>query len=128
IRKGLHSRKTKIVGKRGRFPKRQLFLALNDSKRIFGSHFGCPVTARWSVGKRKQPTDTLILEYLVDYGICRFSIPQAIGQKKRRKASLSANQKYEILLAAESELGNDTEVVRDLLKLIDVKARLRCLI
>jgi hypothetical protein len=128
VRKGLHKRKTKIVGKRGRFPKRQLFLALNDSMGIFRSHFRCRVTSRWSVGKRKQPRDTLVLEYLVDYGICRFSIPQAIRQEKPGRATLKPNEKYEILLAVESELGNDAEVARDLLKLLDVKARLRCLV
>src|SRR5260370_25501771 len=128
VRKGLHKRKTKIVGRPGRFPKRQLFLALNDSMRIFRSHFRCPVTSRWSVGKRKEPSDTLILEYLVDYGICRFSIPQAIRQEKPGRAALKSNQKYEMLLAVESELGDDAEVARDLLKLLDVKARLRCLV
>ena len=129
IRLGLNRRKTKIIGHVGRFPKRQLFLALNDTRKLFESHFRCPVTSRWSVGRKKAvPQKTLVLEYLVDYGICRFSIPQAIRQKRQGRRDLRPNQSYEILLAAESELGNDNEVARDLLKLLDVRSRIRCLI
>jgi len=43
-------------------------------------------------------------------------------------AELKPNERYEILLAVESELGDDTEVARDLLKLLDVKSRVRCLV
>ena|SRR5437016_762185 len=128
LQRGLIKRRAEINACDGRFPKRQLFLALNGCKPLLSETFGSPVTSRWSVAKRKTPSDTLILEYLVDYGICRYSIPQAIRQPKRGPAELNSEQKYEILLAAESELGNDVEVARDFLKLLDVKSQLKCLI
>ena len=128
LQRGLIKRRAEINACDGRFPKRQLFLALNGCKRLLSETFGSPVTSRWSVAKRKTPSDILILEYLVDYGISRYSIPQAIRQPKRGSAELNSEQKYEILLAAESELGNDVEVARDFLKLLDVKSQLKCLI
>ena len=64
----------------------------------------------------------------MDYGICRHSIPQAIRQPKEKLPELTENQKYRMLVAVESELGNDTEVARDFLKLLDVKAVVKCLI
>jgi hypothetical protein len=128
IRNELRCRASTIRASSGRFPKRQLFLALNKARRVFELEVGGPVTSRWSVGNREKLRKTLVLEYLLDYGICRFSIPQAIRQQKAGFRELEPNEKYEILLAVESELGDDSEVVRDLLKLLDVKTRLRCLV
>lgn len=124
----LYKRRLKIMGVSGRFPKRQLFLALNECKPILEQKFGEPVTSRWSVGKKKKPRETKILEYLVDYGICRYSIPQAIRQHKSDKPELQDGQFYEILLSVESELGDDDEVLRDFLKLLDIKSRIKCLV
>src|SRR6266496_1179461 len=124
----LHKRRAMINACSGRFPKKQLFLALNKCKPVLERRFGGPVTSRWSVGKKEKPPEALILEYLVDYGICRYSIPQAIRQPKQSKPELQAGQYYEILLAVESELGDDHEVTRDFLKLLDVKSRIKCLV
>ena len=130
LREQLCKRRSDIVVCKGRFPKRQLFLALNECRSIFAERFGGPVTSRWSVGKKWKPRKTKILEYLVDYGICRYSIPQAIRQRKqdKPKPELQEAQFYEILLGVESELGNDDEVLRDFLKLLDIKSRIKCLV
>jgi hypothetical protein len=124
----LQKRKSKIVGQAGRFPKRQLFIALNGCKNIFEEEFGSPVTSRWSVGKKPTAQEIKILEYLVDYSLCRFSIPQAIRQPKPGKNELQEGQNYEMLLAVESELGDEPEVMRDFLKLLDIKSRIKCLV
>lgn len=142
FRSGLERRRSAVNAATGRFPKRQIFLAFNDCKPWLSDHFGCPVTSRWSVGRSASPndvaaecgdahsngSDTLVIEYLVDYGICRHSIPQAIRQPKEKLPDLAQDQKYRMLLAVESELGDDTEVARDFLKLLDVKAVVKCLI
>lgn len=130
LRAELYKRHPKIIGQSGRFPKRQLFLAFNECKPILEEKFGGPVTSRWSVGKKWKPKETKILEYLVDYGICRYSIPEAIRQHKadKPKPELQDTQFYEILLGVESELGNDDEVLRDFLKLLDIKSRIKCLV
>lgn len=142
LRSGLERQKSKINEAPGRFPKRQIFLALNDCRSLFQKRYECEVTSRWSVGKKEGElaegcedsgyasgaNDTLILEYLVDYGICRHSIPQAIRQPKNRFQELTEGQKYRMLLAVESEMGTDDEVARDFLKLLDVKAPVKCLI
>jgi|ERR1017187_973078 hypothetical protein len=124
----LHRRKSAIIGLTGRFPKRQLFLSFNTCKTILEEAFGGPVTSRWAAGRKFTAQETKILEYLVDYSICRFSIPQAIRQPKRNTAELQEGQSYEMLLAVESELGNDHEVMRDFLKLLDIKSRVKCLV
>jgi hypothetical protein len=111
----------------GRFPKKELFLTLNGCKEFFATKYGCEVRSRWSVGKSDEPRDTEIIEFLVDYSISRFSIPQAIRQPKPKLTELVGEQKYGMLLAVESELGDETEVARDFLKLLDVKAPVKLL-
>jgi hypothetical protein len=124
----LQKQKARIIGQAGRFPKRQLFIAFNGCKNIFEEEFGSPVTSRWSVGKKSSAQETKILEYMVDYSICRFSIPQGIRQPKTGKDELQEGQNYEMLLAVESELGDEHEVMRDFLKLLDIKSRIKCLV
>lgn len=127
----LEKRRPEIAVATGRFPKQHIFLALNDCKELFRQTYNCPVTSRWSVGEgvgdSRRP-DTQVLEYLVDYGICRHSIPQALRQPKIGLQELGADEKYRMLLAVESEMGDDTEVARDFLKLLDVKAPVKFLI
>ena len=124
----LYKRKSAIIGNAGRFPKRQLFLSLNGCKKILEEEFGGPVASRWSVGKKPTAQVRKTLEYLVDYSISRFSIPQAIRQPKLGKSELQEGQNYEMLLAVESELGDNHEVMRDFLKLLDIKSRIKCLV
>lgn len=111
----------------GRFPKRQLFIALNKCKAVFPEFEKTKLKARWSVGK-KHDTATQIIEYLVDYSISTFSIPQTIKQLKEAQKKLRASDSFELLLTVESELGNDDEVARDFLKLLDVKSKMRLLV
>ena len=61
----------------------------------------------------------------MDFSFSRFSIPQAIGD---HRAEQIQNGKFELVFAAESELGTPDEVCRDLLKLLDVRSSIRCLL
>ena len=79
---------------------------------------GCPPVDR----KGKRPRK--VLGYLWDLSFSRFAIPQAIEQE----IPISPPGKYEILLVIESELGSAHEICRDLLKLLDARAKIRCLI
>ena len=67
-----------------------------------------------------------MLEYLVDFSFSVLPIPLAIGQRQR--AGIPDSVKYEMLLAAESEMGSENEVARDFLKLLDVRARVKILV
>lgn len=66
-----------------------------------------------------------VLEYLLDFSVSRFAIPQAIEDPS---AQPIAGGQFELLLVAESELGTQTEVCRDQLKLLDARAQIRCLV
>jgi hypothetical protein len=66
-----------------------------------------------------------VLEYLWDFSLSRYAIPQAIGDPN---ATPIANGKYELLFVAESELGTANEICRDLLKLLEARTSVRCLI
>jgi hypothetical protein len=79
---------------------------------------GCPPVVK----KGKKPRK--VLGYLWDFSFSRFAIPQAIEQD----GTVSPPNKYEILLVVESELGTCHEICRDLLKLLEARAAIRCLI
>ena len=128
FRMDLEGRRPRINQAPGRFPKREVFLALAACKCVLTERFSCPVRSRWSVGILSTPSDTDVIEYMVDYSISRLSIPQAIRQSKEKLPELVGDQKYGMLLAVESELGNDVEVARDFLKLLDFKAPIKWLI
>lgn len=96
-------------------------------------HFGEPVLCRYS-GCPEGPANSYshmpskafkVLEYLWDFSLSRYAIPQAIGDPN---ATPIANGKYELLFVAESELGTANEICRDLLKLLEARTSVRCLI
>ena len=62
-------------------------------------------------------------EFMLDFSITMGAIPVVIGQVTEPR--LPSDEKYEILLGVESEMGSRNEVLRDLLKLLDVKARVK---
>jgi len=128
FRSEIAKRRSLILREEGRFPKRQIFIALNGCKQLFADKTVASPKSRWSVGKKQKPRDVLVLEYLLDYSISNFSIPQAIDQKKKNERRLSGDQNYHLLLTVESEFGNNDEVARDFLKLLDVRSAFRCLI
>lgn len=81
---------------------------------------GCPPVANGKAGGRPLK----VLEYLWDFSFSRFDIPRAIEQY----GTLPAGQQYELLFVAESELGSSHEVCRDLLKLLEARSRIKCLV
>lgn len=117
--------------KRGRRPNtKKICEALESSKKVIDQRFGGPVMHRYrgrapnlqpSYSSKPQKS----LEYLWDFSFSRFAIPQAIEKSGTAKIT---NNKYELLLVAESELGTADEVCRDLLKLLEARCRVRCLI
>ena len=94
---------------------------------VLKGQFGGPVKCRYAgcpdvVKKGKKPRK--VLGYLWDFSFSRFAIPQAIEQD----GTVTPPNKYEILLVVESELGTSHEICRDLLKLLEARAAIRCLI
>ena len=78
---------------------------------------GCPPVEK---GKKRRK----VLGYLWDFSFSRYDIPAAIEQD----GPVALSGKYELLLVVESELGTSHEICRDLLKLIEARAAIRCLI
>lgn len=85
---------------------------------------GCNVEAKRFVGVDGRHFRSI--EYLWDYSISRFGIPQAIEQNNAHPIPLGEH--YELLFVAESELGDAAEVCRDLLKLLEARTQVRCLV
>lgn len=104
--------------------------ALQSTRGLFEERFGGPIRfrcARRNAGNLEQcEMDGIdVLEYLIDFSFSRFSIPQAIGDQNAQNIQ---NISYQMVFAAESELGTRKEVCRDLLKLLDVRSFVRCLL
>ena len=66
-----------------------------------------------------------VIEFLWDFSFSRYLIPEVIEQKGYEKI---VGGKFMLLFVAESELGTPTEICRDLLKLMEARAPIRCLI
>ena len=66
-----------------------------------------------------------MLEYLWDFSFSRFAIPQAIEVPK---AKAMTDGKFELLFVAESEMGTKDEICRDLLKVLEARTTIRCLV
>lgn len=105
-----------------------IYEALKAARPALLSEFGGPVKCRYAgcppVANRDCPRPLKVLEYLWDFSFSRFDIPSAIEQCGR----VPHGSKYELLFVAESELGTAHEICRDLLKLIDARAAIRCLV
>lgn len=114
-----------------RIPSSMIFRALRSIRELLQDYYGGPLKCRFSGYNEEDkvscsdPTPFRVLEYLVDFSFSRLSIPQAIGDPR---AEPPGDTKFELLFAAESELGTDNEVCRDLLKLLDTQSRIRCLL
>lgn len=111
-----------------------IYGALNKNVRpVIKRHFGGPVRCRYS-GCPEGPTESYskapskvfkVMEYLWDFSLSRYAIPQAIHDPQ---ATPIKGGKFELLFVAESELGTSNEICRDLLKLLEARAPVRCLI
>jgi len=113
--------------------KMALYGALKEARPIIEKRFGAPVFCRYS-GSPERPAKTYskkddrpfkVLEYLWDFSLSRYAIPQAIDDPA---ATPMVRGKFELLFVAESELGTSNEICRDLLKLLEARTSVRCLI
>ena len=120
---------------RGRRPSTKMICAQLTShlRPVLEGQFGGPVYRRYS-GCPEEPARSYsktpgkvfrVLEYLWDFSLSRYAIPQAIGDPR---AEPMAQGQFELLLVGESELGTQTEICRDLLKLLEARTRVRCLV
>ncbi len=100
---------------------------LKEARQLLERRFGAPVKCRYPgcpPVSREGRKPRKVLGYLWDFSFSRFSIPEAIEQD----GNVGQGRKYELLFVAESELGTEDEIARDLLKLLDARAAIRCLI
>ncbi len=110
-----------------------IFRALKSIRIIVGNDDGSqsPIKCRHAGYKKEDQVSNpkpefKVIEYLLDFSLSRFSIPDAIDDTR---ANSILDGKFELLFStAESELGNDLEVCRDLLKLLDTRSKIRCLL
>ena len=100
---------------------------MNSVRSALAREFGGPVKCRYAGCPPvvKEGKHQKVLGYLWDFSFSRFSIPNAIQQDKD---ALPDGAKYEMLMVVESELGDETEICRDLLKLLDARAAVRVLV
>ena len=105
-----------------------IYEALKAVRPALLSEFGGPVKCRYAgcppVANRDCPRPFKVLEYLWDFSFSRFDIPSAIEQC----GHVPHGSKYELLFVAESELGTAHEICRDLLKLLEARTSIRCLV
>jgi hypothetical protein len=104
--------------------------ALKSTEKLVSKQFGGPVIHRYrgcepNLKPTYSDTPQKSVEYLWDFSFSRFAIPQAAENKGKKKI---VGGKYELLLVAESELGSQDEICRDLLKVLEARCRVRCLI
>ena len=121
----------------GRIPFKVVKEGLEKSKEHLARGFDCREEILFGRAEPKKGSSWASLpkhlynsgmrEYLLDYSISHGAIPTVIGQPTKHP-TFKGDEKYELLLAAESELGAEFEVARDLLKLLDVKARIKVLV
>jgi hypothetical protein len=109
---------------------KEIYRALQQATRgILVKRFGGPLSCRYSgcasdTWKRYSQKPRKVLEYLWDFSFSRFAIPQAIEQI----GTLPLSGKFELLFVVESELGTADEICRDLLKLLEARTAVRCLV
>lgn len=116
----------------GRPPTRAVFEALKKARPAIAKRFGAPVLCRYS-GCPEGPAKRYskggrafkVLEYLWDFSFSLYAIPQAIEDPE---AKSMGDGKFELLFVAESEMGTKNEICRDLLKLLEARTSIRCLV
>lgn len=109
-----------------------IYKALKTARNAIQKRFGGPVLCRYSGcledREKKYSRNSRVfkvLEYLWDFSFSRYAIPQAIEDLD---AIPIASGKFELLFVAESELGTKDEICRDLLKLLEARTSIRCLV
>jgi hypothetical protein len=90
---------------------------------VIRRYSGCPEGP--STSYRKSGKEFKPLEYLWDFSLSRYAIPQAIEDPRAKQMGKA---KFELLFVAESELGTPNEICRDLLKLLEARTLVRCLV
>jgi len=109
---------------------KKIYKALESVENLVADRFDGPVFHRYrgrspnvkpSYSQKPQKS----VEYLWDFSFSRYAIPQAIEKSSATKITKG---KYELLLVAESELGTQDEICRDLLKVLEARCLVRCLI
>jgi hypothetical protein len=121
------------MGPRRRLATSSICDALTSVEPLLAHRYGGPVYRRFegcvnkneAASLRVDGTPFKVLEYLWDFSISRFSVPQAIEDPNAPPLN---GAQFDLLFAAESELGTGTEVCRDLLKLVLGRAIIRCLV
>ena len=109
-----------------------IYAALKTARNVIKKRFVGPVLCRYSGCMEDRDNKYRcngrvfkVLEYLWDFSFSRFAIPQAIEDSDAKPMS---GGKFELLFVAESELGTKDEICRDLLKLLDARTSIRCLV
>lgn len=111
---------TKAIYEALKSVRRTVVAEFGDGDEVKCRYKGCPPISNHKHCKRPLR----VLEYLWDFSFSRFDIPRAIEQCGR----VPTGKKYELVFVAESELGDSHEVCRDLLKLLEARAQMRCLV
>ncbi|MBI4521339.1 MAG: hypothetical protein HY701_10905 [Gemmatimonadetes bacterium] len=129
----LRSAIIKINPPRGneRLQTKKIYEALESTEGLVAKRLGGPVFHRYRGRRRNQnpsysATPQKSVEYLWDFSFTRFAIPQATEKPGKKK--IPKGKHYELLLVAESELGTSNEICRDLLKVLEARCMVRCLI
>ncbi len=116
----------------GRIKKNAIFQVLRSLRYELAKDLGGPVYCRYpgytddDKADCSDPGPFKVMEYLIDFSISRHKIPEAICDD--RAVPPMQTGRFELLLAAESELGGDADVCRDLLKLLIVRSHIRCML
>lgn len=110
----------------------EIYKALKNIRLLILKKYGGPIFSRHSGGQNESTSIYALngrtfrtLEYLWDFSLSRYAIPQAIEVSNAEPIN---EGKYELLMVAESELGTKDEICRDLLKLLEARTAIRCLV
>jgi hypothetical protein len=111
---------------------KEIWTAIIRSRRVLTDHFTGTLRFRYAgykrgAGNSEDATSAIkfkVLEYLWDFSFSRSRITEAIEQANADRLS----GKFRLVFVAESEMGTPTEICRDLLKLAEARAPVRCLV
>ncbi len=106
--------------------------ALKATRTVIEKRFGGPIVCRYSGcsedGNSRFTKDRhtyKVIEYLWDFSFSRFAITQAIEDAH---ATPITEGEFQLVFVAECEMWRPTEVCRDLLKLLEARTEIRCLV
>jgi hypothetical protein len=130
-----------------RIGKLLIFYSLENCREFFETPERKRAFCRFSIGQPKKEFEALVQkmeeklrgrnflkkgvknlsEYLVDFSFSNLTIDQALGHEEMPPGR--ENEKFELLMAAESEGDKDDKgILKDFMKLIDVKAPVKVMI